>query len=758
MSFARHNAIVHALTPIKDAQPLSDAEVAAFVARMRATRTVPDVSDEALVALARVSTRRRFTKGNLLFKSGEAPECVYLIASGIVDQITTAHEGSEHCVIRATEGYGIGDVPTLSGGLHLTTTRAMSDEADVDCMPMEAYQAFLSRHPGALAKILGVTRRRNFRVLVGRALARVLQGGAPYELAPLLDAFEPVTLARGAPLFRIGDKADGWYVVITGRLRVSLIDDEGREKTLVETGAGEALGDLALLTGAAREVNAVAARDTTVARVKPEVFLKWIDEYPTLLRACFTSLTRRAHVMAKGGPDARRKGARVFAVVRASQNAPVPAFGSGLAAGFKKLGATLHVKPKTLEDRYVVPDVKLSPPDHPCWLRAAAWIEDSLATHPFIVLETDPSTPAWEALAIRLADCIVAVGAAKEPAMPGLPFEKGPIDHSLAPHRFLALVQADDAGAADGSEKWLASLPEYRPLHVRLKREADFERVARTLSARAVTVALGGGGARGLAHIGVLRAFHELGIPIDVIGGTSMGSIIAAQYAMGLSPPEMIDLNKRLAATRPFGDFTFPMFALLRTRRIEAMARDAFGDRTIESLWLPYIAVSANLASAELVLHERGPVWEATRASGALPGIAQPAILGGEALIDGGVLNNLPGDVLRDRFGGTVIAVNVSPKEERQFAMSEFPSPWAAAMRLLGAAPVEAPTILDIMTRAVTLTSARRARFVEREADYYLAPPIDGFGMLEFERIDEIVEVGYRHAIQTLTPRRGELP
>ena len=90
--------------------------------------------------------------------------------------------------------------------------------------------------------------------------------------------------------------------------------------------------------------------------------------------------------------------------------------------------------------------------------------------------------------------------------------------------------------------------------------------------------------------------------------------------------------------------------------------------------------------------------------------------------------------------------------------MSEFPSPWAAAMRLLGAAPVEAPTILDIMTRAVTLTSARRARFVEREADYYLAPPIDGFGMLEFERIDEIVEVGYRHAIATLTPRRGELP
>ena len=448
----------------------------------------------------------------------------------------------------------------------------------------------------------------------------------------------------------------------------------------------------------------------------------------------------------------------MFAIIKGSAGAPVAAFGSGLASGFKKLGATLHVKPKTLEDRYVVQDVKLSPADHPCWLRAAAWIEDSLGTHPFIVLETDPSTPAWEALAIRLADSIVVVGSPKDKPLAGLPFEKGPIDHSLAPHRFLALVQADDAGAPEGAEKWLEALPEYRPVHVRLKRPADFERIARTLSARAVTMALGGGGARGLAHIGVLRAFHELGIPVDVIGGTSMGSIIAAQYAMGLSPTAMVALNKRLAATKPFGDFTFPMFALLRTRRIESMARDAFGDRTIESLWLPYIAVSANLASAELVLHERGPVWEATRASGALPGIAQPAILGGEALIDGGVLNNLPGDVMRDRFGGTVIAVNVSPKEERQFAMTAFPSPWAAALRFLGAAPVDAPTILDIMTRAVTLTSARRARFVEREADVYIAPPIDAFGMLEFERIDEIVEVGYRHAMQLLTPRRGELP
>lgn len=739
-------------------RPLTDEEVAGFVARMRSTRTSVDVSDEALVALGRSSSRRRFGKGDVLFQAGEAPECVYLIAAGIVDQITTAEDGSEHCVIRATAGYGIGDVPTLSGGLHLTTTRTISDEALVDCVPLAGYQAFLSAHPAALAKILLVTRRRNFRVLLGRALSRVLRGGAPYELAPLLDAFEPVTIARGVPLFRIGDRADGWHVLITGRLRLSLFDEDGRERVVGEVGAGEAIGDLAILGGTPREVTAIAARDTTVARVKPEVFLRWVDQFPTLLRACFHSLARRAHAMATGGPDARRKGARVFTLVRASPGAPVAAFAEGLARSFEKLGRTLMVRPATLVERHVVPDAERPGADHPCWLRAAAWIEDSLSTHPYVVLETDPSAPAWEALAVHLADCVVAVGTATETALPGVPFARGPVDGNLAPQRFLALVQGDDATATKGTERWLAELPEYRPLQVRIGRTSDFDRLARTLASRAVTLALGGGGARGLAHIGVLRAFRELSIPVDVIGGTSMGSIIAAQYAMGLSPDEMVDLNRRLAASRPFGDFTFPMFALLRTRRIEKMARDAFGDCTIEGLWLPYLAVSANLATAELVLHERGPVWEATRASGALPGIAQPAIIGGEALIDGGVLNNLPGDVMRERFGGTIIAISVSPKEERQFAMHRFPSPWAAAIRLLGRGPMQAPNIVDIMSRAVTLTSARRARFVEREADFYLAPPIDCFGMLQFERIDEIVEVGYRSAMEILTVRRGELP
>jgi NTE family protein/lysophospholipid hydrolase len=735
-------------------QPLTDQEVVAFVARMKATRTVPDVTDDELAALARTATRRRYLKGELLFNAGEGPDWVYLIASGIVDQITTTESGSEHCVIRATEGYGIGDVPTLSGGHHLTTCRAISDEAFVDCMPIEAYQAFLISHPAALAKILTVTSRRTFRVLTGRALARVLRGGAPYELAPLLDAFEAVKFVRGEPVFRVGDTADGWYVVLTGRVRITMPDGEGSERFLVEAGAGESFGDLALLSNQLRETKVIAVRDTTVARVKPEVFLKWVELFPMLMKACFASLLGRAHAMALGVAS-KRKPASVFTVVRASEGADVPGFAQQLAASFGRSGKTLHVRAQTLVERHLVPDAHTPGKEHPCWLRTAAWIEDAHTSHAFVVLETDPSAPAWSALAEHLADCLVAVGDAG--GVPRSDLTRAASGASTS-QRFLALMQKADASEPEGAERWGAQVPEYRPLHVRAGRVADVDRLARIISGRAVTVALGGGGARGIAHIGVLRAFEELGIPVDVIGGTSMGSIIAAQYAMGLSPVQMVELNRDLAASRPFSDYTLPMFALLRTKRIEKMARDAFGDRTIESLWLPYLACSANLATAELVLHERGPVWEATRASGALPGIAQPAIFGGRVLIDGGVLNNLPGDVLRERFGGTVVAVNVSPKEEAQFEVKDFPSPWTAAMRWLKSDALHAPNIVDIMTRAVTLTSTRRARFVEREADVYLAPPIDRFGMLEFSRIDEIEQTGYHYALGVLTERRKELP
>lgn len=194
-----------------------------------------------------------------------------------------------------------------------------------------------------------------------------------------------------------------------------------------------------------------------------------------------------------------------------------------------------------------------------------------------------------------------------------------------------------------------------------------------------------------------------------------------------------------------------PFISLLRTRKIEQAAQLSFGERNTEDFWLPYFCVSTNLTTAAMVVHDRGPAWLATRASGSLPGIALPVVLGNQLLVDGGVINNVPADVMRQRWNGAVVAVNVSPREDLSFNLSAFPSPWRLLWdRLLGRAPSTAPTILNILMRTTMLASVNHSAGVVGAADLYLQPPISGFGMLQFDSLPAIVEVGHRYAREHL--------
>jgi NTE family protein/lysophospholipid hydrolase len=320
------------------------------------------------------------------------------------------------------------------------------------------------------------------------------------------------------------------------------------------------------------------------------------------------------------------------------------------------------------------------------------------------------------------------------------------------------LVHPPETKLPSGTCEWLSRRDVDAHHHVRAGDQADIARVARALSGRAVGVALGGGGARGFAHLGVVKALRELRIPIDYIGGTSMGAIMAGQLSLGLSLEEIYDLNRRIISTNPFTEYTVPMVAMLGTTRIEQSARTSFGDTMIEDLWINYFAISSNLTTAEMVVHDSGPAWEATRASGSIPGIAIPVAKGMHLLVDGGVVNNLPGDVMRTRCGGLVIAVNVSPEEELPVSEEGLPSQWRIFWnRILPFQPkrIDAPSILDILMRTTTLASASRSAQVARSVDLYLHPPIDSYGMLEFEKMEELIECGYAYTMEAAAGWKG---
>jgi predicted acylesterase/phospholipase RssA len=241
-----------------------------------------------------------------------------------------------------------------------------------------------------------------------------------------------------------------------------------------------------------------------------------------------------------------------------------------------------------------------------------------------------------------------------------------------------------------------------------------------------------------------LRALAEAGVPIDYVAGTSMGAIIAAQFAADFAIDAMVAATRRgYVEQKGLPDFAFPSVALYSGRATDRKLKAMFGERMIEDLPIPYFAVAADLRRAESVVLDRGPVWRAARISTSIPGMLPPTEQDGRLLVDGGLLDNLPVEALRQRCGGRIVASDVSVAVE----FDDPPSPglWPKSQP----SPAR-PGIAQIMMRTAQLASIRDSREAGIPADLYLNPQLTDVGMSDFGRFDEIVERGVIHARQLL--------
>jgi predicted acylesterase/phospholipase RssA len=264
---------------------------------------------------------------------------------------------------------------------------------------------------------------------------------------------------------------------------------------------------------------------------------------------------------------------------------------------------------------------------------------------------------------------------------------------------------------------------------------------------------MGGGGARGFAHLGVIQAMRELGVPIDRLGGSSMGSIFAAGAAMYEDHDQLV-----AACTDQFDrllDYTVPIVSLLKAKRITANLTASLGGYDIEDLWIPLYVVSTNLTRSRSEVHRRGDLVTAVRASIAIPGLLPPVPMGDDLLVDGGVLNNVPADIMRaDPSIGTVIAIDVAPQHgphtSENYGM--YVSGWRALRKFVGhgrrgAGSTENsyPGVGSVLVRTMITGSERRRRAmqVDGTADLYLELEMDGVGLLEFDRMNHVMQRGY---------------
>ena len=253
-------------------------------------------------------------------------------------------------------------------------------------------------------------------------------------------------------------------------------------------------------------------------------------------------------------------------------------------------------------------------------------------------------------------------------------------------------------------------------LHLRCDHRADAARLVRMITGTACGLVLGGGAPRGFAHLGVLRALEEAGVPIDVVGGTSVGALIGAFCALGLNDSERVE--RAVAAFTRSGSLvrpTLPLVAVSPGRRVDRLLAEHLGPGLIKDLPWRFFCVSANLTRAEEVIHDRGPLWPAVRASLSMPGIFPPVYSDGDLLIDGGALDTVPVEIMRGRVGsGYIIAVDLSPDVE-PLTTAPF-GHGLSGWRVLGhrlnpfTPPRPFPNVFDILSRATGLPQVRQRR------------------------------------------------
>jgi len=240
-------------------------------------------------------------------------------------------------------------------------------------------------------------------------------------------------------------------------------------------------------------------------------------------------------------------------------------------------------------------------------------------------------------------------------------------------------------------------------------------------------VALSGGGARGFAHIGALKAMEEYGLQPDVISGTSMGAVVGVLYAAGYSPDEISEMIRHEKFYKLI-DIRLRKGGILNLRKVQDLLTEKIGENDFSSLKKPFYVSVANLNSGEVEVRHSGKLFEFVIASSSIPLIFAPQKIDGQTYVDGGLFNNLPAEAIRDKVD-VVIGVHVNHNS-----------------------PVgEVDGSREIAERCFQLSIAQNVEKSRELCDYFIDPPdARRFGTFDFPQIDRIIDVGYDEAVRVL--------
>ncbi|XP_053154785.1 patatin-like phospholipase domain-containing protein 6 isoform X9 [Hemicordylus capensis] len=605
-------------------------------------------------------------------------------------------------------------------------------------------------------------------------------------------AIDWMAVEAGRALYRQGDKSDCTYIVLNGRLRSVIQKGNGKKELVGEYGRGDLIGVVEALTRQVRATTVHAVRDTELAKL-PEGTLNNIKRrYPQVVTRLIHLLSQKIlgnlQQLCGSFPGSGlgmassseltnpASNLSTVAVLPVCDDVSMAAFTLELKHALNAIGPTLLLTSDIIRAR-----LGASALDSIHEYRLSGWLAQQEDIHRIVLYQTDYTLTPWTVRCIRQADCILIVGLGdQEPTLGEL--EQMLENTAVRALKQLILLHREDGPSPARTVEWL-NMRSWCSGHLHIKcprrvfsrrspnklremyekvfeknadRHSDFSRLARVLTGNTIALVLGGGGARGCSHIGVIKAMEEAGIPIDLIGGTSIGSFIGALYAEERSAVRTKQRAREWAKSMnsvfaTVLDLTYPITSMFSGSAFNTSIHKVFQDKQIEDLWLPYFNVTTDITASAMRVHKDGSLWRYVRASmtlsGYLPPLCDPK--DGNLLMDGGYINNLPADIARNMGAKTVIAIDVGSQDETDLCnYGDSLSGWWLLWKRLNpwAEKIKVPDMAEIQSRLAYVSCVRQLEVV-KSSSYceYIRPPIDRFKTMDFGKFDEIYDVGYQH-------------
>uniref|UniRef100_A0A673XYJ6 lysophospholipase n=1 Tax=Salmo trutta TaxID=8032 RepID=A0A673XYJ6_SALTR len=723
-------------------------------------------------------TLRQVKAGCVVNSQGDQDVSVQFVISGALHVYQRTIDREEDTLLFLTHpGEMVGHLAVLTGEPLIFSVRAHRD-----C-------TFLSISKAAFYEIM----REEPRVVLN--VAHTVVKRVSSFVRQIDFALDWMALEAGRAVYRQGDKSDSTFIVLSGRLRSVIAKDDGKKALTGEYGRGDLIGVVEALTHMSRATTVHAVRDSELAKL-PEGALSSIKRgYPQVVTRLIHLLGQKilGNMQQGNGPlagyglflhtpsskwDSGNPASNLSTVtiLPVSLEVPLTAFTLELQHALSALGPTLLLTSDIIKQRLGAAAL-----DSVHEYRLSSWLGQQEDIHRIVLYQSDDTLTPWTQRCIRQADCIIIVGLGEAEATVG-ELERMLEGSAVRAQKQLVLLHREDGPPPQGTVDWLnmrswiskhlhlscphrvfskRSLPKLREMYERAFQKppdchSDFSRLARVLTGNTIALVLGGGGARGCSQVGILRAINEAGIPVDMVGGTSIGSLMGALYAEEKSSSRMRVRAREWAMGmgsifKNVFDLTYPVTSMFSGASFNNSISSVFKDKQIEDLWIPYFNVTTDITASSMRVHTDGSLWRYVRASMSLSGYMPPLCdpKDGHLLMDGGYINNLPADVARSMGAKVVIAIDVGSQDETNLTnYGDSLSGWWLLWKRFNplSEKVQVLYMAEIQTRLAYVCCVRQLELV-KDSEYCecIRPPIDRYGTLEFGKFDEIAEVGYQH-------------